>query len=86
MPAGTWAVQLGAFAQAGNAEALRDRLALLLGGADGFNADERAPRVQRDGGVHRVLVGQFGRRDEAQALAARLERALDRETSLYLAR
>jgi rare lipoprotein A len=86
MPAGSWAVQLGAFEQAGNAEALRERLGLLLSSADGFSAEERAPRVQRDGAVHRVLIGQFGRRDDAQALAARLERALDRDTSLYLAR
>jgi len=86
MPAGTWAVQLGAFEQAANAEALRDRLALLLGSGDGFSPEERAPRVQRDGSVQRVLIGQFGRRDEAQALALRLERALDRGTSLYLAR
>jgi cell division protein FtsN len=86
MPAGTWAVQLGAFEVAANADAMRDRLALLLSSADGLAADERAPRVQRDGGVHRVLVGQFSRRDEAQALATRLERALDRDTSLYLAR
>jgi rare lipoprotein A len=86
LSAGTWAVQLGAFEVAANADALRDRLALLLSNADGFAANERAPRVQRDGGVHRVLLGQFGRRDEAQALATRLERALDRDTSLYLAR
>jgi rare lipoprotein A len=86
MPAGTWAVQLGAFDVAANADALRDRLALLLSSADGFAAEERAPRVQRDGGVHRVLLGQFGRRDDAQALATRLERALERDTSLYLAR
>ncbi len=86
MPAGSWAVQLGAFEQAANAEALRDRLALLLGSGDGFSPEERAPRVRRDGSVHRVLIGQFGRRDEAQALAVRLERALDRGTSLYLAR
>jgi rare lipoprotein A len=86
MPTGSWAVQLGAFEQAANADALRDRLALLLGSGDGFSAEERAPRVQRDGSVHRVLIGQFGRREEAQALAARLERALHRDTSLYLAR
>ncbi len=86
MPAGSWAVQLGAFGQAANAEALRERLALLLGGSEGFSAEERTPRVQSDGNVHRVLIGQFGRRDEAQALAARLERALERDTSLYLAR
>lgn len=86
MPTGSWAVQLGAFEQAANADALRDRLALLLGSGDGFSAEERAPRVQRDGNVHRVLIGRFGRRDEAQALAVRLERALDRDTSLYLTR
>lgn len=81
---GPWSVQLGAFQQAANAEALRERVAVLLEQA-GFDAAERSARVERDGPVHRVLVGRLPGREAAAALAARLERALARETSLHRA-
>ena len=81
---GPWSVQLGAFQQAANAEALRERVAVLLEQA-GFDATERSARVERDGPVHRVLVGRLPGREAAAALAARLERALARETSLHRA-
>ncbi|MFN9574505.1 MAG: septal ring lytic transglycosylase RlpA family protein [Betaproteobacteria bacterium] len=81
---GPWSVQLGAFQQAANAEALRERVAVLLEQA-GFDAAERSVRVERDGPVHRVLVGRLPGREAAAALAARLERALARETSLHRA-
>lgn len=80
--AGRWSVQLGAFSVQANAEALRERLALLLTQDDGTLASEAALRVERDGALHRVLAGAFADRAAAAALAARLERALDRETSL----
>lgn len=80
--AGRWSVQLGAFSVAANAEALRERLALLLAQDDSALAREAALRVERDGTLHRVLAGAFRDRPTAAALAARLERALDRETSL----
>ena len=80
--AGRWSVQLGAFSVAANAEALRERLALLLAQDDSALAREAALRVERDGTLHRVLAGALGDRPAAAALAARLERALDRETSL----
>ncbi|MDL1863246.1 septal ring lytic transglycosylase RlpA family protein [Betaproteobacteria bacterium PRO7] len=84
-PSGPWSVQLGAFSIVGNAEALRERVAVLLeqNGA-GLAGAERAPRVERDGGVFRVLVGALPDRVSAQSLAERLERLLERETALYL--
>jgi rare lipoprotein A len=82
---GPWSVQLGAFSIAGNAEALRERIAVLLEqNATELAAAERAPRIERDGGVFRVLVGALPDRVSAQSLAERLERLLERETALYL--
>jgi rare lipoprotein A len=78
-----WSVQLGAFGVAANAEALRDRIAVLLTQSDAALAAEAAPRVERDGPLHRVLAGSVAERAAAAALAARLERALERETALY---
>ncbi|HJW53151.1 MAG TPA: septal ring lytic transglycosylase RlpA family protein [Burkholderiaceae bacterium] len=78
-----WSVQLGAFAQEANAEALAGRASALLAFADA-PADEAAARtirVERDGTVYRVLVGN-GDRASAQALARELERLLDRPTTL----
>jgi len=82
-PAGRWAVQLGAFGVAANAEALRARVAVLLVQNDATLAAEASPRVETDGTLHRVLAGAFADRPAAAQLAARLERALDRETALY---
>ncbi len=81
-----WAVQLGAFAVSANAEALRDRLALLLSSpeAAGLPAAARAPRVEFDGRISRVLIGSLGDRASAQAWSERLERFLLRDTALYL--
>jgi hypothetical protein len=76
-------VQLGAFAQEANAEALAGRASALLAFADA-PADEAAARtirVERDGTVYRVLVGN-GDRASTQALARELERLLDRPTTL----
>ena len=78
-----WSVQLGVFAQEGNAEALAGRASALLAFADApaDGAAARAIRVERDGAVYRVLVGN-GDRASAQALARELERLLDRPTTL----
>jgi len=83
--AGSWSVQLGAFAVTANAEALRDRLALLLSApeADGLPAAARVPWVEYDGKLSRVLIGSLGDRATAQAWALQLERFLVRETALY---
>jgi rare lipoprotein A len=77
--AGGWAVQLGAFAQAANAESLRDSLATALQRA----GQELAPRIEHDGSVYRVLVGDAADRTAAAALAARLESLLARDVALY---
>ncbi len=82
---GPWAVQLGAYSVAANAEALRERVALLLTAPEAATlpAAQRAPRVERQDGVFRVLVGALASREDAQALAAQIERLLDRDTALY---
>ncbi len=84
-PARGWAVQLGAFAQESNADALAGHTAALLAFVE--NSGElpaRAPRVERDGGVYRVLVGAMSDRDSALSLARELERLLERPTTVLL--
>jgi len=78
-------VQLGAFAVAVNADALRDRLALLLGSpeASGLPAPLRLPRVERDGGLSRVLIGAASDRAQALQWARLLEQFLARPTTLF---
>jgi len=44
----------------------------------------RAPRVERDGGVFRVLVGSSSDRDSAVTLARELERLLERPATVLL--
>ena len=80
-----WSVQLGAFAQESNADALAGRTAALLAFVDTTGeAPARAPRVERDGGVFRVLVGTMSDRDSALSLARELERLLERPTTILL--
>lgn len=78
-----WSVQLGAFAQEANAEALAGRVAALLAFSDvpGDDTAARTARVEKDGAVYRVLVGSADR-TSAAALARELERLLDRPTTL----
>jgi rare lipoprotein A len=82
---GRWAVQVGAFQQEANAVALRERVAVQLqqSGSE-LAAGQRAPRVEHDGSIFRVLVGAAPDRAAAQVLAQQLERMLGRETVLYL--
>jgi len=77
-----WTVQLGAFSQEANAEALAGRTAALLSFLDTGDVAARTPRIERDGEVFRVLVGVPGDRESAQALARDLERLLERPTSV----
>ena len=63
-PTRRWAVQLGAFEDAARAERFRARLA-----EDGIDAS-----VRTDGTWHRVHVGSFGRREEADQERRRLDR------------
>jgi len=79
-----WAVQLGAFSQQANAEALAGRTAALITFLESDPAGIGTPRIERDGGVWRVLIGASPDRESAQALARELERVLERPTSLVL--
>jgi rare lipoprotein A len=81
---GRWSVQLGAFQTQANADALRERVAVLLQQAGGDDVASRAPRVEHDGSIFRVLVGAVADRGSAQQLAAQLERLLGRETILMM--
>jgi rare lipoprotein A len=84
-----WAVQVGAFSQEAYAIAWRDRVAALLTRApaqagDGLSeAEDRLPRVERDGSLYRVLIGLMTERELAQALAAHLRDVLQMEVSLF---
>ena len=79
-----WSVQLGAFAQETNAEALAGRTSALLSFLDPDMLDAGAPRIEKDGTVYRVLLGAKPDRAAAQALARELERVLERPTTLVL--
>jgi peptidoglycan lytic transglycosylase len=81
-----WSVQLGAFAVATNAEALRDRLALLLASpeAAALPAELHAPRIERMGGLNRVLIGDAAEHAVAVQWSRLLERYLARPTALFV--
>ncbi len=83
---GPWSIQLGAFEVAANAQALRDRMALLLNAAEASDLppEARSPRVQLNGNLYHVLIGHFAERNAAQQLAERVSKVLDRETVLFL--
>ncbi len=74
-----WSVQVGAFADLGNAEDLAGRVAAVLGFAEGdIPASAGEARVERHDNVFRVLVGALPDRAAALALAQQLERLLGR--------
>jgi len=80
-PAGArWSVQMGAFAIPANAQALRERLALLLGAPEAsvLPPELRTPRIERHGGLDRVLIGKASER----AVGLRWSRLLERYLSL----
>lgn len=85
-PTPRWSVQLGAFAVAANAAALRDRLALLLSAPEAARLPgaARVPRVEQDGRLSRVLIGSLPDRATAQQWARQIETFLVRETVLYV--
>jgi rare lipoprotein A len=85
-PGAHWSVQLGAFKVAMNAEALRDRLALLLASPDASSlpAELRTPRVEREAGLSRVLIGEATERAVAMQWSRLLERYLARPTALFV--
>jgi peptidoglycan lytic transglycosylase len=80
-----WSVQLGAFAVPANAEALRDRLALLLSSPEAADlpAELRSPRIEVHGGLTRVLIGVVADRTVALQWSRVLERFLARPTALF---
>lgn len=75
---GRWAVQVGVFAVAANAERDRARVAARLASAD-LPAEQRVVRVERIGNRSHVLVGDLPDREAARALAAQLRRALNQD-------
>jgi rare lipoprotein A len=81
-----WSVQLGAFSQQANAEAFAARASALLGLVDAAElpAAQRAPRIESDQGLFRVLVGMLPDRPTALDLALQLERILGRPASLVV--
>jgi rare lipoprotein A len=81
-----WSVQLGAFSQQSNAEAFAARVGALLGLVDAaeLSDGERAPRIESDQGLYRVLVGMLPDRSAALGLALQLERILGRPASLVV--
>jgi rare lipoprotein A len=77
--AARWSVQVGAFADQGNAEELAERVATVLGFAEGdLPGNAREARVERHDNAFRVLVGALPDRASALALALQLERLLGR--------
>jgi len=68
-PASGVLLQLGAFANADNAESLRARMARELDGVDG------ELRVSSAGGIHRLQLGPFASRAEAERVAERIQQA-----------
>ncbi len=66
LPAGGVLLQLGAFANADNAETMRLRLARELDWAEG------ELRVNSAGGIHRLHLGPFAGRAEAERVAERI--------------
>jgi rare lipoprotein A len=80
-----WAVQLGAFAAADRAQDLLARVQAELAKpqAASLPADLQ-PRIESDGGLHRVLLGALPERDAASTLATRLAALLGSGIATYV--
>jgi len=85
-PAARWSVQLGAFRVDANAQAMRDRIALLLSQPDAASvpAELRVPRIERQADLTRVLIGDTAQREVALEWSRLLQRYLGRQTALYV--
>jgi rare lipoprotein A len=82
---GRWAVQLGAFAGAERAQELLARVqAELAGPQAGSLSAELQPRIETDGGLHRVLLGALPEREAAATLAARVATLLGGDIVTYV--
>jgi rare lipoprotein A len=80
---GRWSVQLGAFAAADHAQALLARVQAELARSPELPVD-LLPRIERDGGLHRVLLGALPERDAAAALASRVAMLLGGDFPTYV--
>ena len=80
---GRWSVQLGAFAAADHAQALLTRVQTELARSQELPAD-LLPRIERDGGLHRVLLGALPEREAAAALASHLAALLGGDFPTYV--
>lgn len=85
-PAGRWSVQLGVFRQEDNARSMHEHSTRLLAAApaEGLPAELRLPRIERDGELHRVLLGWLPDRETAAALAERIAALLGRDTAVVV--
>ena len=82
---GRWAVQLGAFAGADRAQELLARVqAELARPQAGSLPAELQPRIESDGGLHRVLLGALAEREAATTLATRLADLLGGDVATYV--
>jgi rare lipoprotein A len=82
---GRWAVQLGAFAGADRAQELLARVqAELAKPQAGSLAGDLQPRIETDGGLHRVLLGALPERDAAATLATRVAALLGGDIATYV--
>jgi len=80
-----WSVQLGAFSAPDRAQALLVRVQSKLATpqAQGLPAG-LSPRIELDGGLHRVLLGALPERDAAQSLATRLAALLGGDVATWV--
>ena len=84
-PDGRWSVQLGAFAAEERAQILLARVQAELARPQGQELPaDLLPRIERDGGLHRVLLGALADRAAAAALAARLAALLGGDVATYV--
>jgi len=80
---GRWSVQVGVFAIADNAEAVRKHIASLLAErAADLPLSDRTPQLERRGTMTAVLVGSLADRNGAETLADRLRSALRQDVVL----
>lgn len=79
-----WSVQIGAFSTADSARALMARVQAELAAGSAESSDDLQPRIESDGGLHRVLFGVLPQREAAAALAARLVTLLGGSVSTFV--
>jgi rare lipoprotein A len=79
-----WSVQIGAFSTADSARALMARAQAQLAARSAESSEDLQPRIESDGGLHRVLFGVVPQREAAAALAARLVTLLGGGVSTFV--